>query len=274
MTALLHDSHAINVATVLLVTMAGLYGYQGLLGSPGGVLRQLLVGIPLGIVVGLGNYLFDVGTGHLLSRTLETLVHSAVPVTSLTIAVISFFGGMAFPMIAPNVFRIDTEKRSLSTPTIVIWFVVNTVSATMWNSIGIEALFQLIRRWVTLEPPLLPVIVAGAVLGALGFAGVMQTNLVRPTAEGANPPTTVRRSCTVLAASMIALIPQAVLILFFVLHFGWASLIYFVAICAAVVVVMLIQHLADRLKKRHLQVVSLVVFLLAAALQVYQAAAL
>ncbi|HEX4213884.1 MAG TPA: hypothetical protein VIA06_11260 [Candidatus Dormibacteraeota bacterium] len=274
MTALLHDSHAINIATVLLVTMAGLYGYQGLLGSPGGVLRQLLVGIPLGIVFGLGNYLFDVGTGHLLSRTLETLIHSAVPVTAITIEVISFFGGVAFPMIAPNVFRIETDRKSLSTPAIVAWFLVNTASATMWNSIGIEALFQLLRGWVHVDPPLAAVIAAAAVLGALGFAGVTQTNLVRPTQEGSNPPALSSRSCLVIALSMVALVPQLVLMLYFVLHFGWVSVIYFLAICVAAVVVVLVQYVADRLRKGHLQVVSLVVFLIAAALQVYQAAGL
>ena len=41
MLALVHDYRTINIATNILIIFAGLYTYQGLIGRPGGPLRQL-----------------------------------------------------------------------------------------------------------------------------------------------------------------------------------------------------------------------------------------
>ncbi|HEY7984911.1 MAG TPA: hypothetical protein VID73_12125, partial [Ktedonobacterales bacterium] len=74
---LLHTPRDVNIATVLLGTLAGLYGYYGSLGNPGGLLRQLLVSVPSGAGNAVVFYLFDVNTRFVYSNVLRETLHLA-----------------------------------------------------------------------------------------------------------------------------------------------------------------------------------------------------
>jgi len=267
---LLHDSRTINITTVILATFAGLYGYQGLLGRPGGLLRQLLVGIPMGVVLGIGNYLFDVTANNVLSNTLKELIQvPTIPISSITIGIIGFIGGLMWVMLFPNFFRQGTERQDASISTTVLYFLFAVTSGTLWNSIGIQAIFYLLTPWLGFHPPLLGVLVVAFLLALITiFYTNSQLGLMHPT------NTTPKLTPLGCIFNLVSLIPATSLIIYFVSVVGWISLIYLGTILVTTLLVLLIQYIADHLKEKQLQVISLVVFLLAAALQLYQATAL
>ena len=287
--AILHDHRAINIATVILVTISGLYAYSGLLGRPGGLLRQLLVGIPYGAIVGISTYYFDVAANNILSNTFRELVQSpAIVMSPITISIVAFVGGLTFPLLSPNLFRMESERQKLSILTIVLSFLFSVVSGTLWNSLGIQALFQLISPWLGFHPPLFGVIAAACVLSAITFLySSTKLGLLRPsndTAPDESPrpsndtapdkSPSLSQSCKTCIISLVFLIPAITLWIYFVSAIGWRSLVYFVILFVAGGFIFLIQLGADHLKKQHLQVISLVLFVLAAVLQLYQATAL
>jgi hypothetical protein len=69
------------MATVVLGTFAGLYGFYGLLGQPGGVLRQLLVAIPRAALYGAINYVYDSAIHLVFSNLLREIF--AIPTSVL-----------------------------------------------------------------------------------------------------------------------------------------------------------------------------------------------
>lgn len=267
--ALLQDHRTINITTDILVIFAGLYTYQSLLGRPGGLLRQLLVGIPLGVAYGVGNYIFDVSANHILSNTFRELVQSpVVPVSSITVGIIGFVAGLTFPLLSPNIYRAKSEYQKLSAPTIVLLFLFSVMGGTLWNSIGIQAIFHL----VSIQPPLLIVIAVAFVLSAIAF---FYSNSQMGYLGSANETTPVTPKPTLLGCiiNIVVLIPVISLWVYFASVVGWGTLVYFVIFAVAGVLITFIQHVVDRLTERGLLEVSLVLFALAAILQLYQAVA-
>jgi hypothetical protein len=180
--AILHDHHTINIVTNILVILAGLYAYQGLPGvaRPGGLLRQLLVGILLAIIYGVGNYFFDVAANHIFSNTVRELVQfPGIPMSSLTIGVIGAVTGLLFPLTSPNFFRLKRWQK-VSIPVIALLFLITIMGGTFWNALGIEAMFKLFGPWFTLHPPLPSVIVVAFVLSLISFSFNIQLGLLHP----------------------------------------------------------------------------------------------
>jgi hypothetical protein len=327
--AILHDHRAINIATVILVTISGLYAYSGLLGRPGGILRQLLVGIPYGVVLGISSYYFDVVANNILSHTFRELIQTpSITVSPITIGILAFVGGVTFPLLSPNFFRDESQRQRLSVVTIALLFLFTIVSGTLWNAIGIQALLQMISPRFGIHIPVVGVTAGALILTAGGFYYSYfymnpQLGLLGPAknatpVESPQPPNVLSQaspkklldyasyggtvdpamdatpvespqssndmshdetpplsqSCRTCLISLVILIPAISLWIYFVSVVGWLSLFYFVILFITGGIVYLIQLSADHLKKRHLQVISLVLFVLAAGLQLYQAAAL
>ena len=290
--AVLHDHRAINIATAVLLTISGLYAYNGLLGRPGGILRQLLVGIPYGIVLGISTYYFDVAANNILSHTFRELVQSpAITVSPITIGILAFVGGVTFPLLSPNLFREESHRQRLSVITIVLLFLFTVVSGTLWNSIGIQALFHMISPRFNFHLPIFGVIIVAFVLTSVGFfysyfymnpqlgflgpaTNTAPDEYYQPSKDTSrDEPPPLSQSCRTCLISLVLLIPAISLWIYFVSVVGWLSLFYVVILFITGVFVYLIQLSADHLKKKHLQVISLVLFVLAAGLQLYQAAA-
>ena len=269
MLTLLHDHRTISIVMTILIIFAGLYTYQGLIGRPGGLLRQLLVGIPAGVVFGVGNYFFDVAANHVLSNTFRELVQSpAIPVSSITIGVLGFVLGLTLPLLSPNYFRFNRPKsewQRLSIPTIVLLFLVSVASNTLWNSIGILVIFHLFSFY----PPLLLVIAAAFVLSTIGFIySSSQLHLLRPTND--TSPSTPQVTFLGCIVNLIVLVPTISLTVYLVWVIGWGALVYFGITVVAGVLLWFIQLGVDKMADKSLLELSLVLFLLASVLQLYQ----
>ncbi len=268
---ILHDHRTINIATVIIGTIAGLYAsYSGLLGRPSGVLRQLLVGIPLGVIGGLLCYLLDVN--NTFSNILKELIQSpAIPSSSITFGIIGGATCLAIPLIYPDSFRGEGERQGVSTPNIVTGILLSLFAAvlgTFWGFIGILTLFKLLNPWLHFYPPLLGVIGTAFILTIIPlFFARADLGLVQPRNTG-NMTIPVKILILITQISKISIVVYAILVL------RWSTLVYFGIALAAFLPLFPIQYGADHLSEKSLQVISLVLFAVAAALQLYQAMAL
>ena len=167
---ILNDHRTINITSVILATIAGLYAsYSGLLGRPSGFLRQLLVGIPLGIIGGIYSYLMDVN--NTFSTLLRELIHfPAIPISSITIGIIGGISLLALPLTYPDFFRDEKERQGVSPPTVgttILLFLFVATLNTFWNFVDILILFQLVNPWLHFHPPLLATLITAFFLAII-----------------------------------------------------------------------------------------------------------
>jgi hypothetical protein len=88
--SILHDRHLLNVIAAILGVFATIYGYQGILGQPEGILRRLLVAVPDAAVSGGGVYLVDRFAGGVYSELAAKITGLSVTATSLSAFVFAF----------------------------------------------------------------------------------------------------------------------------------------------------------------------------------------
>ena len=68
------------LVSLILVTLAGLYSYS-ILNQRGGLLRQLIVAVPFGLLLGAFFYVVDMQMGFLTARMLHDMFGQQIPAT-------------------------------------------------------------------------------------------------------------------------------------------------------------------------------------------------
>jgi hypothetical protein len=321
----LHDSHTVNLATVVLGTFAGLYGFYGLLGQPGGVLRQLLVAIPRATLYGAINFVYDSAIHLVFSNLLREIF--AIPTSVLPSAypylIVGATVGFLQSFLSPNELRArvaDVRAEVVGARSLISGVINSTRAANRPkdgplgppkdapsaapvisgvrapSSPPSSALSDLPVRDKVLDNVLsFPIAVLYIVLAAQillvrlhlipGFRPSFQVVLIiaicttvalyLPSSFSAGKgkqPFWYVAFGYVLAFFIYGLL--GVDIVYIVLQAGWLpSVVAFALGFLAQVVILFLQYWADHLKRNTLQVISLVLFLLAAGLQLYQALA-
>ncbi|MEO7002605.1 MAG: hypothetical protein ABI068_12395 [Ktedonobacterales bacterium] len=270
--AFLQDRHTLNLLSIVIGIFAGLYGFYELLGRPGGVLRQLLVAVPSGILAGASLLLADNLTHQLYSHSFQALVQ--FPLTSTTLALIGFFPSFLIPIAAPTTFRRGSASQRY-TPS---WFetalfvVIITASGVLGYVVSLEAIQARINpfHWHLTLPA---VVAVAAVLSlCLAIAGAWG---MRQQAHGEDDDTGNSISgwgCAVLLVLYLLVFGVGIVALIaFIQLFGWGILLYSVISGVGVQLLYGVQFLVDRMKPRQLGYFALLLFAIAAAIQLYLA---
>jgi len=267
--AFLQDRHALNLISIVVGIFAGLYGFYELLGRPGGILRQLLVAVPCGVLAAVTLVVADSLTHQLYSHSLQSLVQ--FPLTATGLAVIGFFPSFLIPIAAPTTFRRGSAERRYTAS----WFetaffvVVITASGMLGYIVSVEAILARLNpfHW---QAPLPVVVVISALLSfCLAVAGAWG---MRQQAHGAddNQASISGWGCAVLLALYLLVFGVGVVALIaFIQLFGWAILVYSVVSAVGVQLLYGVQYLVDRLTSHQLGYLALILFGVAALIQLY-----
>lgn len=274
----LQSIRILNLATVVLGMLAGLYGFYGILGRPGGVLRQLLVAIPYGTFIGAATYVTDVITNELYSHTLTGILQ--VPVSSYAVGAIGFASAFALPFTSANYLHVDDEgtKMEPSVMTRILSVIVMAASGAFWFTIEIQTAIVQFHPFAGYRPPISVVVIVAALIGLLtGLYSSMygSRGSTRSVSAADGQSRTSTAGCIFgCFVALLTLIPAGAFAFYFISLIGWSSLILLLVGVVAGVVLTVIQYWADHLPQRQLQYVSLVFFLCAGAIQIYEAVAL
>jgi hypothetical protein len=293
---LLHSSPDVPVATVMLATIAGLYGYYGLVGKPGGVLRQLLVAIPAGILFGSSAYLYDARIHFVFSNTIRELLTIPTAVLPASWPAALYFGMLGFSLgLTPTLRSIMLVAKGEARSTASL--VMTNVWAILVQSLTFTLAFQIalvkLHVFPTFRPPLSVVVVITVIfvvlrrlyrLSRYTLLQRLRGELELVSQQSAEDALSwqwvwkwVSMLLAVLIGGLIFALPIAVVGLSFWVYFvsilGWGLLTYFAVLLGAYLALLAIQYGADHLPRTGLQIISLVLFVIAAGLQLYSALA-
>jgi hypothetical protein len=275
---LLHSSRAINVATVICGALAGLYGFNSILGKRSGVLRQLIVALPAAGVFGLAGYLGNIWANHLYSTILQEAFQLPTGIDpSYIVGAQSAAIGFLTPFLVPNLYR---SKEAYDKPSISRFALyILSQFGLLWFTYLTELLFLQAHDKIPFDLHFSrTAIIAGSGVAAAGYALLTaQISWRTPSQAQAQPQESGRAEKLWPLTCLISLVIAAVSVALFIPLFsltGWGILLYFLLLFAAGVVVAIFQLIADNLPQDKLLYISLFFFLGAAGLQIYQAVAL
>lgn len=273
--AFLQDRHALNLISIVVGIFAGLYGFYELLGRPGGILRQLLVALPSGVLAGGSLLVADNLTHQYYSHTLQSLTQFTV--TPATLALIGFFPSFLIPIGAPSALRFTAsgKARMPSWFETVMYALIIGISGMVSYIITLEAILAKINpfHW---RPATLVVVILGmfsslsaAVVGAWG----MRQNAQRGQESDADGFDATRiAGCVVIAALyLVVLVVGALGLIALIELFSWSFVLYFVVAVLGVLPILGVQYLVDRLSRQQLGYLALILFGIAAFIQLYLA---
>lgn len=276
--SLLQGHRAINALTVILASFAGLYGFQSILGHRGGVLRQLIVMIPSGIIYGVSALTLNDLSHGFYARVYQHIFSLSATGAAVQILVLQFaLYGFVLSLAMPNIFRKTADyDEVLVVPLIVIFVCLQVVSKTITfavllqiANIGSKLPFGMRLSGVALLIPSLVYCVA-AILTSVRSAFMFRLPLASHWPKKWWEYLTQESSA---ATCLIILVVSIYFYLVFLalLAVGWAMLVWLAMLAILYFVLSRLQRIADSLPRRRLTYIALALFLLAAGLQLYQA---
>jgi|GEM_PF-2476769 MFS family permease len=276
MTLLLHNSRVINVTTLLLGFLSGLYGFNSILGKRGGILRQLIVALPAALLFGVAGYLLDVWSNHLYSAIIQEALqppHGVDP--ALLVAAETAIVGFLTCLLVPNLGRSKESYQSQSIFAYALYMLA--LFGLTWLSYATLLLYLGAKGKVPFGLHLSrPEIIIGSAVVAIAYcisnAQYTWRRPVNPANQGNDTPLAFTivgcvGSLIAFAVGLIIGIPLFALV-------GWGLLVYFLILFCVGVIVAILQVAADNFPQSRLLYLSLTFFVLAAVLQIYQAIAL
>lgn len=273
------NSHFINAVSIVIAVIAGLYGFNGLLGSPGGLLRQLIVGVPSAILYGVIGYYYDEASHHIFSSAISNSFSGifSLPVTSFSFAIFWGLQGLLLALVNPNTNKESKNYSKIGTGRFILTFLTSFIVL----SYNFYLFFQIADTTVKPIPSihfndyiLITISIILSFLLSLFSARILQAgNLENKKDDG--------QSTGLLWLLAVGCFPSLIFfglgIIIFVYvarSVGWVVVLLFVATGLTNTILRRLQAQADVMPEKRLQLISLILFMVAGSLQIYQAIAL
>lgn len=271
-TTIFENSHALTIAAFIFGAFAGLYGYNGIIGHRGGILRQLLVGLTSGVVFGSCGYIFDTVSHSLFSDLLRDLLPiPGLPMTSVTVALLFAVPTFLQTLVSPNSFRLSFNRERSHHPwlTFALNLTLGALHATILQVLAAQVIFMRWDIFHGIHPSLFAVI-------AVCYASSLILYFTMLVAAGAKIRASPTRALTEDYGCIYSLlylplytVPGWVTLIYIISVVGWGVFLYLGISAIAITLLAAAQYGADHFDQDKLQYVSLVLFLLATALGLY-----
>jgi uncharacterized integral membrane protein len=263
MASLLLSSRFINATSIIIAVVSGLYGFNGILGRPGGLLRQLIVAIPQAGFFAVFNYFYDEATHHIystgLSIALSEFANISVPPGPFLWAVALGVSGLLLSLTNPNSLRSYRKiKLEVSRTSLIIYAIASTISSFVFDIVLIVTSVHFAYPFRDIEPPLYVILLYAIIQSALTATTILLNY----------------KNTVVGCLYTILSIPIFLLLVLDFKTFGWSIVFLILGGFVIVYFIILLQQLADGLSDKNLQHIGLTLFLIAGSLQIYQAIAL
>jgi hypothetical protein len=290
----LHDSPAINAATIVLAALAVLFAYHGLAGKPTGMARRLLDAALAGVLFGSAAFVYDDRTQLVLSTTIRGLL--TIPVAALPTSwpAALFFGTLGFSLgLTPSVRSLVSVAQGQALPASL------RVATNAWALLVQSLTFILAAQIAILklhifpgfQPPLALIVVLTVLYVVLRrlyrwwrYATLqrLRTELDAVGKQSGDDAVTLPwvgqwgfRLTTILLGGIVFTLPLAVagLVLwgYLLSLVGWGLIVFAIVLLLVYVALRALQSWAERLPRAALLIIALALVLCAAGLQLSQA---